>query len=217
MWNPTSTGQNTLVNTTNTALVLGFGPGQTAPPQMLVQNLSAGGTVTLPKINAVPPTPPATPGTTPGVGDGDIIIIKSISAQLTTIAAASGDTTDVALQSHTGDVTILQADAGNSQWRAVFNGSASTSGNTQVAPGTLSTPTLASTTRYLLVTTAGTVTLPATLTAFQPYAVINESNNSLTLTPASGTINTTASFTLATLKSTQFYSDGSNIHVLNTV
>lgn len=213
MWNPTSTGQDTLVNT-STALVLGFGPSQTAPPQMLVQNLAAGGTVTLPKINSVPPTPPGTPGTTPGIGDGYILIIKSIANQNTTITPASGDTADVALQTHNGDVTIFQADALNSVWRSVFNGSASSAGNVITTVGAATT--LAVTTRYLIVTAASTITLPtATAPVGQSYAIINESGGSLTITPASGTVNTTASFTLTTLKSAQFFSDATNWHLLS--
>lgn len=213
MQNPVSTDTNTVVNTATT-LTLGFGPSQTPPPQMLVQNLSAGGTVTLPPINSVVPSPPSTTNTQPGVGDGYVIYIKSIANQNTTIAAASGETTDVALQTHSGDVTILQSDAQNSKWRSIFNGSASSGGNVITTVGAATT--LAVTTRYLIVTAAATITLPtATAPVGQAYAIINESNGSLTITPASGTVNTTASFTLTTLKSAQFISDATNWHLLS--
>jgi hypothetical protein len=207
MYNFLSQGPGTLVNTSAT-LTLGFGAGQTAPPMVLVQNLTASGTVTLPKINQVPPSPPATPGTTPGVSDGDALIIKNIAAFTTTLTPASGDTCDVALIGIVGD-TWLVADAGNSKWRAVVPGVGSGSQVTSSAGNV----TLSTSTRYFVhITTAGTITIPATFNALigQPFTIINDTSGSDTLTPASGTINTTASYTLTTLNSATFISDGTN-------
>lgn len=212
MWNPTSSGQNTLVNTSAT-LTLGFGPGYTAPPQLLVQNLSAGGTVTLPKINQVGPTAPGTPGTTPGIGDGYLLILKSITWNTTTITPASGDTCDVAALTNSGDTCILQSDAGNSKWRSVSG--QLVGGATQIATAA-GNATIATTTRYQIVSAAATITIPATLNVGQPVTIMNESTGSLTVTPASGTIGTTASYTMSTLTSITFIGDGTNFHLINS-
>jgi hypothetical protein len=213
MWNPTSTGQNCLVNTTAT-LTLGFGPGQTAPPQLLVQNLSAGGTVTLPKIDQVGPTAPGTPGTTPGIGDGYWLTIKNIAQQVTTITPASGDTCDISAISNNGDVIMLVSDAVNSQWRQI---SGTLEGARTATVSTTASTTLAASTRYLIVTTAAhAITIPAGANIDVPFTILNESSGSITITPASGNINTTAAFTLTTLKSATFYGDGTNFHAINT-
>jgi hypothetical protein len=211
MWNPTSTGLNVLTNTTAT-LTLGFGPNMTAPPEVLVQNLTASGTVTLPKIGQVPPTAPGTPGTTPGIGDGYPLIIKNIAAFTTTITPASGDTCDVALVSNIGDTVLLVADNGNSKWRAIAP-LVTTSNQVVTASGA---NTVASTTRYLIMTGAVTITLTTTtFPNYQPITIINESSGSDTITPSAGNINTTASFTLTTLKSATFLSDGTNWHLVD--
>lgn len=212
MWNPTSTGQNTLVNTSAT-LTLGFGPSQTAPPQLLVQSLTASGTVTLPKIDQVAPTAPGTPGTTPGIGDGYVMIIKSTTWYTTTITPASGDTCDVALLTNSGDTCILQSDAGNSKWRSVSG--QLVGGATQIATAA-GAATIAATTRYQIVTAAATITIPAASNTGQPVTIMNESVGSLTITPASGTIDTTASITLTTLKSLTYIGDGVNFHLINS-
>jgi hypothetical protein len=212
MWNPVSTGANTYVNT-SASLVLGFGAGMTAPPQMLVQNLSASGSVTLPKIDSVLPSAPGTPGTAPGIGDGYLLIIKSIAQYTTTITPASGDTCDVSYVTNVGDVVLLQVDAQNSKWRAVAPITTNTNQYVSVAAAS----TLAATTRYLLVTAASTQTINTTIEpTFQPFTIINESSGSLTITPSSGNIDTTASITLGTLKSTTLLFDGVNTHCLNT-
>lgn len=207
--NAISTGQNTSVNTTAT-VVFGAGPGQVATPGLLLQNLSAGGTITLPKINQVPPTAPGTPGTTPGIGDGYMFYIKNIAQQPTTILAASGDTTDVALMTNINDSVLLIADASNSKWRN-FGGSGSV--NQFVSSAVANT--LATNTRYLLMTAANTVTIPSTFPNYQPFSVMNESVGSVTITPASGTVNTTVSFTLTTLKGCTLIFDGVNTHLVD--
>jgi hypothetical protein len=210
MYSFTNTGYNNLINT-NVALVLGTGPSQTPTPMYLIQNLAAGGTVTLPKINQVPPTAPGTPGTTPGISDGYTLLIKNIAQFPTTITPASGDTCDVALISNSGDAVWLEADAANSVWRAITPGGAAT-GITTAAGAT----TLSPNTRYLILSAAATVTIPTTLGIGRPYTIINESTGSLTLTPVSGTVDTTASFTLTTLKSFTVFTDGTNFHAINT-
>ncbi len=212
MFNFVSTGQNTLVNTSAT-LTLGTAGGQTAPPMYLIQNLAAGGTVTLPKINQVPPTAPGTPGTTPGISDGYPLWIKSIAQFPTTITPASGDTADIALISNSGDIVLLVADAANSKWRAY---TPSTGNSINAITAVAGAATLSANTRYLIESVAATITIPATLPVGAPYTIVNESSGSLTLTPASGTIDTTASFTLTTLKSFTLFTDGTNFHAINT-
>lgn len=211
MFNFISTGYNTLLNTTAT-LTLGVGSNQTAPPALLLQSLAAGGTVTLPKINPVGPTAPGTPGTTPGISDGYPITILSLAAFPTTIAAASGDTLGAGIPTAingTGSVISLIASAAQSTWYAI-NPVGLVGPTIRTVAGAA---TLAPSDRFLIITTtAATIATgaPATYQVGQEYVIDNTTSGSLTITPASGNINTTASYTLTTLTAARIITDGTN-------
>lgn len=210
-YNFISQGQSTLLNTTAT-LTLGSGAGATAPPGLLLQSLAAGGTITLPKINQVAPTAPGTPGTTPGIGDGFPFAIMNLTAFPTTLAAASGDTifTNVpTVVNGTGSMVQLVASSSQSTWYAMDPvGLVGPTVRTVAGAATL-----ASTDRYLVVTTTAstqTIQAPANYQIGQEYVISNSTAGSLTLTPASGNINGTASYTLTTGLAARVFTDGTN-------
>lgn len=215
VFNFISQGNSTQVNTTAT-LTLGVGAGQTAPPGLLLQSLAAGGTVTLPKINQVGPTAPGTPGTTPGISDGFPLTILSLTAFPTTITAASGDTLAAGIPAAlngTGSIIQMVASSSQSTWYPM-----NTVGLVGPTVRTVAgAATLLPSDRFLIITTtAATITIeaPANYQVGQEYIVDNTTSGSLTLTPASGNINTTASYTLTTLTAARVITDGTNFFTM---
>lgn len=204
-----STGVPTL-DTTLTSLTLGYGPNQTAPPDLLIYN-GASGTVTLPAINPTLPSPPTTPSTTPGVGDGFTMTIRNQAGNTITVTPAGSDALENVFLGGIGAQVKLQASAADKKWYNVTgtNGLAGGGGSRSVAGAA----TIATTDRYLIDSTASAITLPApsNFPTGAPFVtVINTSVGNLTVTPASGNIQGVAALTIATLKSATLLTDGTN-------
>lgn len=75
------------VVTTSTTIVMGYAPGQTYPPELIVVNAGAA-TLALPPIT----TSFSNGLWTQGIGDGATIRIKTLTTAGITVSAASGDT-----------------------------------------------------------------------------------------------------------------------------
>lgn len=207
MINAISTGYETLTITASTTL--GYGSGQGAPPRILMCNATGAINVVLPKIQSVGPTPPGTPGTTPGVGDGMLLCIRNLTANAVTVAAASGDTlVDPLLLGGQGATENIFACYANSSWYRQINPLGGSGVQTVGAATTVTTAN-----RYLITSTATTITLPAATAVpvgVEIFTIINSSGGSDTITPVSGNINGTASFTQTTKTSIGVLSDGTS-------
>lgn len=206
-----SYGQPVLGPTTLTSLTLGSGPGQTAPPEFLLWNGASGGTITLPPINPSLPVPPGTPSTTPGVGDGFTITFKNVSGQPLTLTPAGSDTIDTYYISAASNIITLRASTANKNW---YNMTGLGAGNTRSVAGAA---TIATTDRYLIISAAAAVTLPApsNFPVDAPFVtVINTSSGNVTVTPASGNIDGLAALTIATVKEATLLCDGTNFFVV---
>lgn len=201
-----STGVPTF-STTNTTLTLGYGPGMTAPPDLLLWSCTTGGTITLPAIESVLPSPPATPGTAPGIGDGFVLKIKNTTGNALTLTPTGADTIDGYSVNGTGDLVSLQASLYNTNWNNLS--SAGSYSSVRYVAGNF---TVATTDKVIIDTTAGTGTIPApsNFTAYVPFVTIISSNVLITLTPASGNINGTASRTIAAAGEASLFTDGTN-------
>ena len=201
-----STGQPVLA-TTLTSLTLGYGPNMTAPPDLLVWSAASGGTVTLPAIAPILPSPPTTPGTSPGVGDGLKITIWNTTGNALTLTPAGSDSIDTYFASGVNTKVTLQAQESTTTWKNI-------TGSGAVGPWryVAGNATIATTDRYLIDTTAGTITLPAlsNFPTYTPFITIVSSNVLLTVAPASGNINGQAALTIAAAKEATLLSDGTN-------
>ncbi len=107
---------------TVTAVTLGYAPGQTTPPQLLVMNPSANGQVTLPPTSSQQIAPPTVGQTTVGTSGGYRITV--LNASTFTISAAVAVGSDTIIGSTTALTSVntkytLQADPGNSVWWVV--------------------------------------------------------------------------------------------------
>jgi hypothetical protein len=180
---------------------------------MLIMNATAATTVVLPPIPPVLPTPPGTPGTSPGIGDGFVLTIRNNSTNAITVSAASGDTLGDALQlGGVGSVETVMAVLGSKTWYRMVNPNGPAAVTSKGAAYTVQTSD-----RYLITTTATTITLqaPSVYPANQPFVtIINASSGSDTITPASGTLYGAASLTLATKVSSTFLTDGTNWYLV---
>lgn len=194
--------------TTNTALTLGYGPNMIAPPDLLFWACTAGGTVTLPSIESVLPVPPGTPGTSPGIGDGYTIKIKNTTGNALTITPVGSDTIDSYTLGGLNDIVTFQASLYNTNW----NNLSASGALYPIKYQTNANYTVATTDRYLIESTAGTVTIPAptNFTAYVPFVTIISSNVLITVTPASGNINGQASRTIAAAGEASLMTDGTN-------
>ena len=212
MINSISQGAETLTVTASTTL--GYGPGQTAPPRLLLCSPTANMNVTLPTLEPVLPNPPGTVGTSPGTGDGLLITIRNLSAYNVTVTAGGSDTVfDAPMLNQVGATANLCAVMGKGYWYNYVSpwGAA----GFRNLSGTANTVTTAD--RYVGTPTAGTVTILAPTN--YPYGVevvtiINTSGSSDTLTPASGiVVGYGASVTLATKTSAGLLTDGTNWYI----
>ena len=207
MINSISIGNETLTVTSSTTL--GYGPGQTAPPRLLLCNPSANMNVVLPTIPPVLPNPPGTVGTSPGTGDGLIITIRNLTSYAVTVTAGGSDTVfDAPMLTGAGATANLIASIGKGYWYNIVSpwGAA----GIRSVGGTANT--VATTDRYFCTPTAGTVTILAPTNypvGVECITVINTSGSADTLTPASGTVvGVGASYTLATKTSAGLATDG---------
>ena len=215
MINSISQGAETLTVTASTTL--GYGPGLTAPPRLLLCNPSASMNVVLPTIPSVLPNPPGTPGTAPGTGDGLIITIRNLTSYNVTVTAGGSDSiNDAPMVNGAGATASLIANLGGGKWYSIVSpwGAA----GVRSISGTASTATTAD--RYIITPTAGTVNILAPSAypvGVEFLTVINTSGGSDTLTPASGTIAAVgASLTLTTTISAGLMTDGTNFYLTHT-
>ena len=215
MINPISQGQETLVVTSTTTL--GYGPGMTAPPRLLLCNATAAMAVVLPVIPPVMPTAPGTPGTNAGTGDGLMITIRNLANYNVTVTAGGSDTVfDATPINAAGSAVTLMACLSKGYWYAPVPPFGA--GGIRSISGTSSTATTYD--RYIVTPTAGTVNIlsPTAYPAgVEVLTVINTSSGSDTITPASGTIAAVgASLTLTTHISAGFATNGTDWFLTHT-
>ena len=206
-FNPIAYQQDDLSVTGSTTL--GYGPGQTLPPSLLIYKGTAGGTIVLPPISTVLPTPPATLQATVGTGMGFRITIRNNTSHALTVSPAGSDTiVDTLNLGGQGSEETLQASPYSGGWyRAAMP---LQTGAIRTAAGAT---TLTSADRYVVVTGASTFTIPAPSNfpvGVEFASVINASAGPLTLTPASGNINGATTLSLATQNGVNFLTDGTN-------
>ena len=173
----------------------------TAYRNVLANATSAGFTLTLPTIG--------TASAQGAAGFGITIIKSDSSTNPVTVAAASGNTIiGQASQILNTQFQIFDAQAdGNVTWDKLFD--------TPYSLREVGAPvTLTSSDRIAIITTAGTVTLPAA-TAWPVGVAVNilSQVGNTTLTPAGGTINGAASATLAAYGFALVTGDGTNYYM----
>ncbi len=213
MINPVSYGVDSL--TLVSGVTLGFGPGMTAPPRLLVIVPTAATAITLPTIGPTPPTPPGTPGTSPGVGDGYQITIRNGAAYAVTVSAASGNTlADSLVMNYTGCQETLQACEANSKWYRIVPVLGAAMYRKAGAPLTIATSD-----RYVNIATAGTITLLAP-SSYPPgvefVTLLDGAGVTYTVAPTSGNINGTAALTVASAIAVGVLTDGSNFFLTHS-
>ena len=215
MVNPVSYGVDAL--TLTNGVTLGFGPGMTAPPRLLVITPTANTAITLPAITPTQPSAPGTPGTSPGVADGFIITIRNAAAYNVTVAAATGNTlADTLMLNYNGSIETIQACSSNTKWYRIVPvyGAA----GFRTVGGTV---TVTTTDRYINVATATTT---VNLLAASNYpagaefvTIMNYSGGSISIAAAGNSINTTASpYVVSTKIATGILTDGTSFFLSHT-
>lgn len=198
MNNSISYGIEALTVTSSTTF--GVGSFQTPMPRLCVYNGTSGGTLTLPVINTVNPTPPGTPGTSPGVGDGALITINNIANKALTIAAGGSDTAEFTFVPALGALTLI-ASAAASKWY-----SAGQPDNRAVRSVTAAA-TISPVDRIVSIGASVSVTLPAATAApvGQPIYVVSAGSFTPTIV---GTISGVANITMAANTMNTLITDG---------
>ncbi len=201
-----STGVPTF-STTVTPLTLGYGPNMTAPPDLLFFAATGGGTIVLPAIKSILPTPPGTPGTSPGCSDGYSLKIKNTGGGSVTLTPAGSDTIDAYNINGLNDFVSLQCSLYNTNWNNLSGTGAYST--VRYVSGNF---TVATTDKVIIDSTAGTGTLlaPTTYPAYTPFVTVISSNVLVTISPTSGNINGLAALTIAAGSQATIFGDGTN-------
>lgn len=210
MFNPISYGQDTVLNTTAT-ITLGFGPGNMAPPRLLLMNVTQGATVNLPPISTGEPSVPGTLTAAVGVADGFVLTIKSLTNNPVTITPNGSDAADTIVLGAAGLVTNLIASVPGAKWYVVAGGGGESRTTNRLVTGNA---TLAVSDRYLLDTASGTITLQtaALYPSYAPYTIVRDISGATTLTvsPTSPALINAVNLASISSASGTFYTDGTN-------